>query len=148
MNRMGRILLVAVIALAVPLMASGIDKEIGYSGFLTNNLGSAPIADGTYTITFSIYTVASGGTALWSEPQSVTTVTGEFTVRLGLVTPLNIDFASDSNYYLGVTVGTNPEMSPRQQLLYVPYSLGVQKVETRTTDPGSPVTGQMWLIVP
>ncbi len=148
MTRKYRILLAAVIALAIPLTGFAVDREIGFSGFLTNNLGSSPIADGTYSIVFSIYTVASAGVAIWSETQTVTTVTGEFTVLLGSVNPLTVEFASDSNYWLGIKVGVNPEMTPRKQLLYVPYAFREEKVEVRTTDPTSPVTGQMWLIVP
>ncbi len=148
MTRKYRILLAAVLVMAIPLTAFAVDRQIGFSGFLTNNLGTMPIADNTYSITFAIYTVASGGVAIWSETQSVTTVTGEFTVMLGSVTPLTVEFASDTNYFLGITVSPNPEMSPRKKLLYVPYAFREEKVEVRTTDPTSPVTGQMWLIVP
>ena len=147
MTRTKRFVLVGLLAMGIPLVASAIDQQIGYEGFLTNNLGSAPIADGTYSIVFSIYAVASGGAALWTETQSVNTVTGEFSVKLGSVTPLNVDFTGNTNFYLGIKVGANPEMSPRKQLLYVPFAFR-SDVETRATDPVSPVNGQMWLIVP
>lgn len=154
MTKMGRFLLVVIIAMAVPFMASAVERQIGYSGFLTNTVGSAPIADSgsPYTIVFSIYTVPTGGSAVWTETQSVTTVTGEFSVVLGanVGNPLNLDFASDVDYYLGIKVGTNAEMDPRKALLYVPFAFRSEKVETRTSDPAPAdlVTGQMWLIVP
>jgi hypothetical protein len=131
-------------------MASGLDRMIGYSGFLTNNLGNAPITDGTYSLIFSIYTVSSGGTAVWTDTFSVTTVTGEFSVMLGSGVSLSaLDFSSDTNYWLGIRLSTNPsEFTPRKEFLYVPYTFRFEKVETRATDPSSPVTGQMWLIVP
>jgi hypothetical protein len=147
MTRTKRFLLVGMIALGIPLAASAVDQQIGYSGFLTNNLGSAPIADGTYTIIFSIYTVPSAGVAVWTETQSVTTVTGEFSVQLGSVNPLTADFTGNTNFYLGIKVNANPEMSPRKPLLYVPFAFRAD-VETRSSDPVSPVNGQMWLIVP
>jgi hypothetical protein len=147
MTRTMRLLLVGMIAMGIPLAASAIDQQIGYEGFLTNNLGSAPITDGSYSIIFSIYTLASGGVALWTETQTVNTVTGEFSVKLGSVTPLSVDFTGNTNYYLGIKVGANPEMSPRKQLLYTPFAFR-SDVETRSSDPVSPVNGQMWLIVP
>jgi hypothetical protein len=150
MRTPARVLLIAIMVMGIPLAAMAADKEIGYDGFLTNNVGSAPIADGTYSIVFSIYTAATGGVAVWTETQSVTTVTGEFSVLFGanVLNPLNLAFASDVNYYLGIKVGVNPEMTPRKEFLYVPYAFRFEKIETRAADPASPVPGQIWLIYP
>lgn len=62
---------------------------------------------------FRIYGAASGGSSLWSETHSsVSASSGRFSVILGSVTALNLAFTQD--YWLSVQVGTDPEMSPRQ----------------------------------
>jgi hypothetical protein len=48
---------------------SQMPKTINYQGFLahTNN---NPVPDSNYNITFKLYNVATGGTALWMETQA------------------------------------------------------------------------------
>ena len=55
-------------------------------GFLTDNAG-APVT-ASLQIQYSIYDVASGGTALWTETQTVNVEGGYFSTQLGAVTPL------------------------------------------------------------
>jgi hypothetical protein len=153
MKTLKRLVLIAIAFSGIPFMASGLDRIIGYSGFLTNSAGSAAIANGSHSIVFSIYNAASGGTLLWTDTFSVTTLNGEFSVELGShpAAPLNVNFSADTNYWLGVNVDSNGEMVPRKAFLMVPMSFRFLNIETRTTaqgDPGSPVTGQMWLMVP
>src|SRR5271157_6006552 len=119
MTSMRRTILVAIVAIGMPFLASGLDKQIGYAGFLTDTSGFHPLADNNYYLVFSIYNVATGGTALWSDTFYVYTVSGEFSVMLGSVVPLTLDFSSDTNYWLGVKVSltspvTTPEMTPRK----------------------------------
>jgi hypothetical protein len=73
-------------------------------------------------MTFRLYTSASGGTALWTETQNVTVTAGTYTVLLGSVSTLNT-VAFDQPYFLGVTVGGDTEMTPRQALSSAPYAL-------------------------
>jgi hypothetical protein len=54
---------------------------------------------------------------LWEEAQAVTVTDGVYSVTLGVGTPIDLDF--DVQYYLGVTVGTDAEMTPRQALTSV-----------------------------
>src|SRR3989344_2769835 len=51
------------------LAASNFNKQINYQGKLTNSSG-IPVTDGTYQMVFNLYTVASGGTAIWTETRS------------------------------------------------------------------------------
>ena len=101
---------------------------INYQGRLTNAGGTA-VPDGSYSIVFTIYDTPSGGTGKWTETQSVTTSGGLFAVQLGTV---NAIVDTVFNYwfrYLGVKVGTDPELSPRTRLVSVPYADRVSTVD-------------------
>ncbi|HUC89741.1 MAG TPA: hypothetical protein VMR45_02980 [Patescibacteria group bacterium] len=96
--------------------AATITPYISFQGKLTNPDGTN-VNDGSYSITFSLYTVASGGTATWSESKSVAVSSGLFQTNLGDTTALpgSVNFNSNS-LYLGVKVSTDAEMTPRVQL--------------------------------
>jgi microcystin-dependent protein len=98
---------------------SQIPQLISYQGVLTDNSGNL-VSDGNYNLTFNLYTVAVGGSSIWTETQSVTTSQGVFNVNLGSVTSFTIGFSSQ--YYLGVTVG-GVEMTPRTQLTSAAYAM-------------------------
>jgi len=46
---------------------------IGHQGVLTTS-GGAPVADGTYSLTFRLYSASTGGIALWTETHSAVSV--------------------------------------------------------------------------
>ena len=103
------------------IVSAQIPRTISYQGVLKDGSG-ALIPEGDYAMTISIYTAASGTVALWTETHaSVEVVNGVFTVILGSTTSLDLTF--DSQYYLGTTVGTGNEMTPRIPLTSTPYSL-------------------------
>ncbi|MDA8132692.1 MAG: hypothetical protein M0011_14405, partial [Elusimicrobia bacterium] len=106
----------------LPAMAAAAPSYINYQGRLVDANGN-PLS-GSYSITFNIYGVSSGGSAVWTEVQPAVTVdNGIFSAKLGSVTALPPSvFASDTRY-LGVTIGSDAEMSPRVQLLSVPYAI-------------------------
>ena len=56
------------------------ENRINYQG---RQLQSGTPVDGDVSITFSIYSSALGGSALWSETQTVTVKDGIFNVLLG-----------------------------------------------------------------
>jgi hypothetical protein len=93
-----------------------ITNYMSFQGKLTNPDGTN-IANSSYTIVFSIYSVASGGSAVWTESKSVPVTDGLFQTNLGDATPLpgSVNFNSNS-LYLGVKVGADAEMTPRVQL--------------------------------
>jgi hypothetical protein len=98
--------------------------RLGVQGILKKSSGAA-LDDGNYTITFKLYNTEQGGTALWTETQTDVEVTsGIYTVALGSVTSLSLPFNED--YYLGVKVGSTPEMSPRAKLTIAPYALSLK----------------------
>jgi hypothetical protein len=92
---------------------------INYQGYLTDSSGT-PI-NAILGITFAIYD--SGGTQLWTETQpSVSVSNGLFNVLLGSVNPINVGSLGGESY-LGVQVGADAEMTPRQRLVSVAYAL-------------------------
>jgi len=102
-----------------------IPKTLNYQGVLTDGSGVA-VSDGSYNLTFAIYDVLSGGSALWTDGQSVTVNKGIFSAVLGLGTPLNLDFGD--TYYLGISVEANPELTPRILLTASAYALNSRGV--------------------
>jgi hypothetical protein len=119
---MASILLATLLPLVV--FAEG-PQRINYQGYLTDS-GSNPV-DGSVSIVFSIYSTDIGGTSLWSETQTVMVKKGLFNVQLGSATPL--PSFSVSPRYLGIKVGTDPEMTPRQLLASAPYALNADTLE-------------------
>jgi len=109
--------------------AVGINKQINFQGKLVDNNGLV-VADNTYSVVFSLYSVSSGGTNVWTETDSVTTKNGIFQVALGANTafPGNVDFNSDS-LYLGIKVGTDAEMTPRIRFTAVPYAFNAAALD-------------------
>ena len=96
---------------------------LSVQGTVQKSTGAA-VDDGDYTLIFKLYTTETGGTPVWSETQStVTIIGGVYSVTLGSVTPLTAAF--DQTYYLGVTVGSGAELTPRAQLTSSPYALSL-----------------------
>lgn len=95
--------------------------EISFQGFLTDNLGE-PVT-GTRDLTLSLYDVATGGTPLHTETQSVMIEDGYFTVYIGEAQPLDLTlFRDNANVYVGVQVDTATELAPRVAMATVPFA--------------------------
>src|SRR5688572_26881312 len=94
---------------------------LNYQGKLI--MGGNP-ASGSFSMTFTIYSAASGGNILWTESQSVTVTNGVFNVLLGSATgggiPSNV-FTGSGERHLGIKVGSDPEMTPRFRLTSTPF---------------------------
>jgi len=118
-----------------------VPNTLNYQGILTGS-DSKPVADGSYQLTFKLYNAATGGTALWSEAQNITTNNGVFSVVLGHVTPLtNIPF--NKPYWLGITVSSGTEMTPRVQLSASAYSLRARSVADSSISGAGIAAGQV-----
>ena len=104
----------AALLLSVSVSAPAqIPETMSYQGVLTDGAGT-PVSDGNYSLTFKIYTAASGGTEIWTEAQSVLVSGGIFSVILGAVNPLTVPF--DAPYWLSLSVNGGPEYTPRTEL--------------------------------
>ncbi len=123
-------LTIAVLALA-PLATAAVPQMINYQGRLTDSTGK-PVADGPYLLKFKMYGTAAGDDSLWSSGfQTVQVSSGLFDYRLGLSVPLPDDlFATDTNRYLGITVGVDPEVTARTKLVSVAYAYHALRTDT------------------
>jgi hypothetical protein len=108
---------------AISNVSSGL---ITYQGMLSDKNGQ--LIRGKVDIVFRIYDTLTGGTALWNEAHTgtangVQVIDGIFNVILGSLTPIpqNLE-ANSANLWLGITVGTDSEMTPRAQLGSVFYA--------------------------
>jgi len=114
----------------LPTVEAGIPHLINYQGRLTN-ASSQPIT-GSRSITFRIYDASAGGNLLWQESHlSVTVADGVFEALLGSVTTLNLPF--DRQYYLATQVGSDSEMTPRQQIASSGYAYKAKIAEDSDT---------------
>ncbi|MFQ5794658.1 MAG: hypothetical protein ACE5JP_06370, partial [Candidatus Bipolaricaulia bacterium] len=122
MKRSRRLQLVAMVGLLVVVIfffssaisSPAVPEMINYQGRLTDSSG-IPLS-GTFSMIFKLYDVASGGTALWTETQDVVVTNGLFNVLLGSVNSLSASLFTGATY-LGVQVDSDPEMTPRQQIV-------------------------------
>ena len=98
---------------------AAIPRTLNFQGYLTNAAGN-PVNE-TLEMGFSIYGTETGGAALWNETYpEVHLLSGVYSVLLGSVTPIPLDFGTQ--YYLGIRVGSDPEMTPRLPLSSVGYA--------------------------
>ncbi|HVQ43378.1 MAG TPA: hypothetical protein VMT30_00205 [Candidatus Saccharimonadia bacterium] len=102
--------------------ATGINKQVNFQGKVVNSNGTN-VTDGSYGFVFKLYSVSSGGSAIWTESKTLTVTDGIFQTNLGSVTglPGSVDFNTD-NIYLGINFNTDGEMSPRIQFTASPYA--------------------------
>ncbi|MFA4889976.1 MAG: hypothetical protein WC628_10485 [Candidatus Omnitrophota bacterium] len=99
---------------------------INYQGRLTERDGK-PIT-GSRQITFNIYDAQAAPAAIWTEIHSnILVEKGTFSVLLGSVNG-NLP-AFDKPYWLGIRVGNDEEMQPRQQITSVGYAIRAEKAE-------------------
>ncbi len=124
--------------------AEGISHTINYQGKLMNSSG-ATVANGNYNIKFTVYDSATGGNQLWSASTtnglptgtsstvSVAVTSGLFTILLGDASDNQVAFPdslfNNDALYLGVTIGSDSEMTPRKRLSAVPYAYNSEMLQ-------------------
>lgn len=106
-------------------MGAEVPTVLNYQGTLTDNIGD-PVT-GAQEITFSLYSVPVAGIPFWSNTETVTLdLTGHFSVTIGDSSPVD-RVAYEQNFngetFIGIQVGTNPELMPRQKFTSVAYSV-------------------------
>ncbi len=108
-----------VLVLCAVLAHAEVPRTMSYQGVLRDDLGGI-VLDATYSIEFNIYDVAAGGTALWTETQSVEVLDGIFNITLGELVALSLAF--DVPCWLGIEVESESELDPRVELTAAPYA--------------------------
>ena len=115
--------IITAICLGIGTAHAAITKQIAYQGVLKDGTGNYT---GTVDVTVNIYAV-SGGASVYTEAHSgVAVANGLFDIKIGSVTPLGLDFADA--HELGVTIGSDPEMTPRVPLLSAPTAINAAGV--------------------
>ena len=138
MKRLPALLLLLLLGIAAHAQVPGL---MNYQGQVTDAAG-VNLATGSYTMHFRIFDVPTGGTAIWG-PQSfdgtggvgkgaqVPVVNGFFNVIFGPKDTADRNFTDAFNgatRYLEITVGANPAITPRQQILSAPFALKANQV--------------------
>ena len=104
--------------------AQAVPQTITHQGRLYD-ANKMPVS-GVIDVTFKIYDKADATIEIWSETQSLTFDEGYFSASLGEVTPFStamVPVFDGSVRYMGVTVGADPEMTPRAPVQSVPYAM-------------------------
>ena len=137
-------LLFASRAMAAPANTSQIPGFIPYQGTLVESDGT-PIT-GLIDMGFSLYADPTEGEALWTEGHSgnnaVPVAEGLFNVNLGSITPIPSDLWNQSSLYLGIRVGADDEMIPRQPIGGVPSALQASVAQLALTVPDGSIGSQ------
>lgn len=122
MTRMAMTALVALL-LWPALLVAAVPTTVAIEGRLQTS-GGAPVADGQYAVTFSLYASQTAQQAVWSEAVGALTVKGgQFSYALGTSKPLSaavLDAAQAA--WLGLRVGNEPELA-RGPLHSAPYAV-------------------------
>lgn len=122
------VLILAVVSLSASVAQATVPTTLTQQGRLLNSDGTS--AAGPVMVVFAIYAADTGGTALWNETQMVNLDDGYFSVQLGSVTPIPSTVWDGAAKFLGITVGTDSEMTPRETLSSVPYALVAGAADT------------------
>jgi hypothetical protein len=113
----------AALGQASPSMSTPVPNVINYQGMLRRPDGS--VINGTYTMTFRLYDSPEGGNVVHTEQLlNVVVRDGLFTVLLGDGDGNPIQAADFKDpLYVGIQVGNDAEMQPRQRIAPVPYAV-------------------------
>lgn len=129
MKKLLILIAIGFVGLAASPCWSEIPHRMNYNGMLTDNAGN-PL-NGSYDLTFAIYDVDAGGTALWTETHYQTQVEdGLVNIVLGSSTAIPSYVFTESVRYLGITVGSDPELTPRIRLTSVGYAYRSEIADT------------------
>ncbi len=132
----------AALFLCAALLAhAAVPAVINYQSRLRTVAG-APITTAT-RVSFSLYSVATGGSALWTESYNAASgacakitpdANGYFSVQMGSCAAFPASLTFTTPLYLGVTVGSDAEATPRVPFSPAPYALNSVRVGNFISD--------------
>jgi endosialidase-like protein len=133
-----------ILLLMIISIQAEIPTYISYQGRLLDSNGD-PMTDVEHDIVLNIYVDDVTPTPLWSSGILTGTPSdGLFSIHLGPI-PSSV-FTEGSQRYLGITIDSDPEMTPRTEITSVPYAYRSQVADTAefanniqgvSTQPGS-----------
>jgi hypothetical protein len=101
--------------------AAAVSARIPLQGRLTD-AGGRPL-DGSYVIRFRLYSASSGGVVLCEDTNTVSVEQGLFTTDIYGCSAYDVDGKA---LYLGVRVGSDPEMTDRLPIYPAPYAMSLR----------------------
>lgn len=146
--RLGQGLLLAMLGI-VGLMPARVEATvptgITQQGRVLDSDGNA--ISGDVTMVFTAYDAATGGNELWAETHTITLDEGYFSARLGEDADnlFPADFFDGSVRYIGIKIGSDDELTPRERLASVPYAYHANEV-TGHIHPASVTVGGVEVI--
>jgi hypothetical protein len=103
-----------------------VSQKLDISAYVVDG-SNKDLQNGEYEIKFAIYGSETGGQAVWQETQKIQIINGIMDASLGSVTPLPITLTfNDKQYYLGIAIGSDNEMTPRKKIGSVPNAVNSQ----------------------
>ena len=106
-------------------------EVLSYQGTLMDTEGS-PIS-GTKDIIFRVYNSPTDLTALWEESHTGTNAvevqSGLFDVLLGSLVPIPESVWNETELYLGIQIGTDQEMAPREIINLMPLQIAPNSLD-------------------
>ncbi len=125
-----RILVLLGLLIAGSVAHAQVPPTLSLQGLIPNTQAGPNLAP---SMTFRLYTSATGGTAIWSETQTVNLTSAgtakSFSVILGNTVSLeSIQF--DRQYWVGITIGSGTELTPRIQLAISPYAVRSHRADS------------------
>jgi len=122
-------LLIFIFTLSIKSIVWAVPVTINYQGYLTDN-HNIPLDDNLISITIRLYNAETGDAILWSEThENIPINKGHFNIILGSKEPLVHVLAYDP-LFIGVSINTDPEMSPRKQLISAAFAIRAYIAET------------------
>lgn len=105
---------------------------LNFQGRLARPDGT-PVSNGNYSITFSLWTAATGGVKKWEQTLNPVTVrNGTFAILLNVDSGFHNGATAtnlfDMHLWLEIKLGSNPALTPRQQLVSVAYAMKANTV--------------------
>lgn len=114
--------LCAVVILVLPIAAQASPpRSLTEQGRLLDKVSGLPVA-GMVSMTFTIYPAPTGGAVLWREVVDVMLDDGYFSAQLGASVPFPAELWHETPRYLGVKVGNDDELMPRDEITSVPFA--------------------------
>lgn len=135
------VVILGIFAGVLPAMAGDVPALVNYQARLTDSSG-VPVNDSVHDLRFTVMDAATAGTVIGG-PYTHTDVTinnGLINLQVALTSS---DFSASGARYLKVEVGTDgtdwEELTPRQQLVSVPYAFEATSAATATALAGGEV---------